>query len=230
LKAELFYPRTYSKLLPIEIEKFGVDSEDWLNREYLDDVLGVHGEAGVLLPADVAYLQELRGRAFFITGERSEKVLSGVRNSISEGLRTGEPMTSIVSNIQTTMRTDREAYARTIARTNASDAYNTGRMNTYTSDRIRPFVESYQYLAILDDRTTLFCEDHNDQIIKANDPRLGMITPPNHFNCRSMLNAVLTGERDIPDSEYYLYNEREPEWGTGVPVKSQMPGKGFGGR
>ena len=56
------------------------------------------------------------------------------------------------------------------------------------------FIEAYQYQAIIDNRTTLFCESHDGQVIKASDGELTFINPPNHFNCRSLITPIFVFE------------------------------------
>ena len=90
-----------------------------------------------------------------------------------------------------------------------------------------PFIEAYQYNAELDDKTTMFCEEHHEQIIKQSDPEFGSINPPNHFNCRSILIPIMIGDADNPQSYYYNYEDEFKPFGTDVSVTK--PADGFGG-
>jgi len=206
------------------------DVEDlkWLSRDWIDNYLKKYGALGTLTTADKKYLTDLRDRAFFITGQKEDSVLKIVYNTIEEGNRSGLATKVIISQIQTTLQEDRQAHALTIARTNASDAYNTGRMNTFTNPAIAPFVEAFMYDAIMDGQTTAFCREHNGQIIKADDPDFFRINPPNHYNCRSILVPITTGESEVAGSEFYNYQDKRDVWGTGIEATVQ-PSKGFGG-
>ena len=84
----------------------------------------------------------------------------------------------------------------TIVRTNTTDAYNQARKNEFRED---DFVVAMEYSAVLDDRTTDFCREHDGKIYKKDDPYLDTITPPNDFNCRSLLVPVLADEEFIVD-------------------------------
>jgi len=205
------------------------DEDEWLNREWIDGYLERRGEK--LSKEDISYLRTLRERAFFITGETEERILKIVQNTISEGIRSGTVARDIISKIETNLRGDRKQYALTIARTNMADSYNTGRMNEFMSDSIRPFVDAFQYQAILDNVTTEFCRKHDGQVIKKDDPALGTINPPNHFNCRSILVSILVGEdgESGPFQNWETNKKEFPTWGTGVPVDARKPAKGFGG-
>jgi SPP1 gp7 family putative phage head morphogenesis protein len=88
----------------------------------------------------------------------------------------------------------------TIARTTTLEAINEARANVFTDPELEGYVEGYEYSAILDDRTTPFCEEHNGFKARINDPVWEEIRPPNHFNCRSILVA-LTMDDDWKESE-----------------------------
>lgn len=67
-------------------------------------------------------------------------------------------------------------------------AMNLGRKTTFTeySDKIFAF----RYTAILDQRTTDYCRNLNGTVFQSNDPEFSVVTPPNHFGCRSMWTAI----------------------------------------
>jgi SPP1 gp7 family putative phage head morphogenesis protein len=204
-------------------------TEPWIDRQWVNSILEEYGALGTLTKEDLIYLTQMRERAFFITGVTENDMLEVVGNTIHEGLRNGKIGKDIILNIEANLTGKLQKYARTIARTNASDFYNTGRMNLFTSPQVSPFVEAYQYMAIIDQDTTLFCESHDGQIIPKDSPQLSYIVPPNHFNCRSMLVSILLGESEDPENPYYQYEEKIPAWGTDVPQKASEPAKGFGG-
>ena len=65
--------------------------------------------------------------------------------------------------------------------------------------------------------------------IKNGDPLLNLIIPPNHFNCRSVLNPIMITDSENPDSYYNNYKDRFQTWGTDIPAGATMPAEGFGG-
>jgi SPP1 gp7 family putative phage head morphogenesis protein len=73
-----------------------------------------------------------------------------------------------------------------IARTNISDALNQGRQALFGAPELKGFVVAYEYSAILDDRTSEICEHLHGKILKD----FGEYTPPNHYQCRSLLVPV----------------------------------------
>jgi SPP1 gp7 family putative phage head morphogenesis protein len=73
-------------------------------------------------------------------------------------------------------------------RTPMIEAYNQGRLAI--GDATNDYVVGYQYSAILDERTTDICRENDGLIIRADDPRLRKLTPPVHYQCRSLLVYV----------------------------------------
>lgn len=220
-----------SKVINIETEmKDRVTIPDeWLNRYNVKQALEKEGILGVLTPQDTAYLKQLQGQAFFITGDIEQRMVKNIYTAIKNGIDAGESLATITKSIEINLTDELKKYKNTIARTNASDAFNTGRLNFFESKQVNKFIEAYQFCSIIDDVTTDFCRTHNDQIIKANDPLVSIINPPAHFSCRSILLPIMKGESTIKESEYYNYEKKTDVWGTNVPAKSRLPAKGFGG-
>lgn len=81
-----------------------------------------------------------------------------------------------------------------IIRTESTTALTEGRLTM--GDATGGFVTAYEYSAILDPRTTEICQVADGLIIRADDPRLRKLEPPNHFQCRSVLVFVTTD--DVP--------------------------------
>ncbi len=94
----------------------------------------------------------------------------------------------------------------TVVRTNTFEAINEARYSYFTDPSIGDFVEALEYSAILDSRTTQICR-HLDGQVHAVDGEIwnGPYRPPNHFNCRSLLIAVMQEdewqESDAPTVE-----------------------------
>jgi SPP1 gp7 family putative phage head morphogenesis protein len=201
---------------------------DWLDKRFIDKFLGT-GIFSSLTKEDREALTAIRDRGFFITGVEEEKLLKEVKFIIDSGIRSGMTTADVVSQIRAAGIASIEKSALTIARTNISDWYNTGRMNLFTDDQVSKVVEAFEYQAIIDESTTAFCNEHDGQIIKAGDPRVAQINPPNHFNCRSILVPIMITENEDPDSFYYKYKEEAEQFGTGVSSKAVNPDVGFGG-
>lgn len=98
--------------------------------------------------------------------------------------------------------------ATRFARTQTNSIYNAAHLNTYKSE---PFIESVQFVAKLDSRTSPVCRLYDGTIWKLTDS--GIKTPPLHFNCRSRLVAypyTYPGDRDftkLSDGTKVSYSE-----------------------
>lgn len=81
-----------------------------------------------------------------------------------------------------------------IARTETTRAYNEGMLSGYTEDDM---ITGFEFVAIVDSRTTDKCLMLNGTIIHKDDPRLHELTPPLHVNCRSQLSPVFVFDNNI---------------------------------
>lgn len=75
-----------------------------------------------------------------------------------------------------------------IARTEATGAYNMGRLMVFEQNA--DFVRALQFLAVLDSRVTPICYRRNGLILPINDPRVRENTPPLHYQCRSLWSPI----------------------------------------
>jgi len=94
------------------------------------------------------------------------------------------------------------ARLETIARTNTADAMNQARTSLFNNPELKGFVQAFEYAAILDDRITDICEHLNGKKLRD----FANYTPPNHFNCRSILIAITkvddwNGKESAPPSQ-----------------------------
>lgn len=112
-------------------------------------------------------------------------------------------------------------HRETIARTEGAHLYNHGQV---ARNRASGAVKGYQFVAIMDDRTTEECEALHGRSFKADE--IDGVTPPLHYSCRSELVPILFDEdpswtrasevKDWPE-------ERQPMRGFGKIDLTQMP-------
>ncbi len=81
-----------------------------------------------------------------------------------------------------------------IARTETTRAYNQGMLSGYAEDNA---IVGYEFVAIVDSRTTDRCLMLDGTIISKDDPTLYELTPPLHVNCRSQLSPVFVFDERI---------------------------------
>jgi SPP1 gp7 family putative phage head morphogenesis protein len=84
-------------------------------------------------------------------------------------------------------------HLETIFRTNLNSVYNLGRDQVALRS---PYVEGFEYAGVDDKRQTAICKSLDGTQLPKNDPRWSVITPPNHYNCRSMKIAITFGYRE----------------------------------
>ena len=88
-------------------------------------------------------------------------------------------------------------------------AVNTSRYEAGMKSKI---VKGWQFLAILDKRTTTICRARHGMILKKDDPRVrGSFRAPCHWNCRSILSPVTIFE-DLPFTPDYKLNSVPPKF------------------
>jgi len=89
-----------------------------------------------------------------------------------------------------------KARLETIVRTETTTALNKGRL--VEARRRADLMRGMMYSAILDGRTTEVCMYLDGRTFKISDPQLDKLTPPNHYNCRSILVPITIAD-DRPD-------------------------------
>lgn len=117
--------------------------------------------------------------------EKSKQIfMNGVKNELTNVEITqqlDELLQPYISSIGSSV-----AVAR-IVRTTVTEVFNEARKSFFEQT---DFVEAYEYSAILDVVTTDICRNLDNKIWPVDDPRWDRLTPPNHFNCRSLLIPV----------------------------------------
>lgn len=144
-----------------------------------------------------------------------QEVINGIRynKTLKDTIQAIESNTDIVSTLPKTDSAGRTvnipSRLENIARTNTAVAINEARNNVFSDPDLKGFVVAYQYSAIMDDRVTDICASLDGRIQKD----WGAYTPPNHFQCRSIL---------IPVTEVDDWDGKEDR----IP-SSVNPAKGF---
>lgn len=154
-----------------------------------------------------AAVKWMREKPFWVTGVLNDRLTNEARGILVNALKTGEPLAVTVEKLAAAFEPYRgnpnvlkdgeppsPHRLETIVRTNTTDAYNHGRLTEFLRPDILPFVDGIRYSAILDSRTTPVCRFLHEKIFKPTDPALGLLIPPNHSSCRSLVVAVVAGE------------------------------------
>jgi len=146
-------------------------------------------------------IKYLRAKTFYITGVIDGRIREKARGVLLNSITTGEPMDRTMAKLEDIF----EPYVgkpgrirggevitpnrlETIIRTNATDAFNMGRI--VEARRAGPFLQAFQYSAIMDDATTKVCEFLDQKLFRPNDPALDQLSPPRAYNCRATVVPV----------------------------------------
>jgi SPP1 gp7 family putative phage head morphogenesis protein len=72
--------------------------------------------------------------------------------------------------------------------------FNKGRQHTF--DKYGDSIFAYRYTAVLDLRTTDYCRELDGKVFQASDPNYPLLTPPNHYGCRSFWTPIMAEESE----------------------------------
>lgn len=138
----------------------------------------------------------IKNKSGILAGMVKDKLLSDVKQrlilSVQQDLSETQAMALVGEVFDPYLEEDAAAEdiakaprLRALVRTNMTDAYNQGLRDFYETET-DGFVVAYQYSAVMDHRTTPFCRSWDGKVLKVGDPRIERVTPPNHYNCRSL--------------------------------------------
>jgi len=209
-----FRPDNRKFITDLALSGFG-DIQDTL-REFVRTLYRLgEGTARAELPrtfqGDVGFvpveaLRWLSQKVLHISGVLSNRLLGQAREVLLNALKIGEPQSDTMHKLHDifepyigdpTLIRDGDVVdpfrLETILRTNATEAFNQGRLVTARAPELAGFVRGMMYSAVIDDRTTEVCRFLDGKVFPLDEPELDRLTPPNHFNCRSVLVPVTVG-------------------------------------
>ena len=142
----------------------------------------------------------LEAEAFNITKDYAGLTSKKVNSLIAQGLKQGLDEGEIVDSIMEAMPSLTETWVDTLVRTKTTEIYNRGRKSYFDNDELaQSVIEAYQFSAIMDARTTEVCANMDKRIFSADDENINLLTPPLHFNCRSIIVPITKYEKDSLD-------------------------------
>ena len=163
--------------------------------------------------ADSDTLKVLTERAFTSAGIVNEGLLDLGKQTLITGIQSGMTVEDMIEDLERSYPSFSENRLRTIVRTNVATAANQGMLEVMRNTN--GFVQGVMYQAIIDRRTTQFCEDHNGETLPLNDPRVDAMTPPNHFQCRSYWIPVTIIDPNV-DTNTWENAGSQPQAGFGI--------------
>lgn len=161
-----------------------------------------------------AAIKAMRDKALWVSGVLEGELIKRTQGILTQAIKNGEGLGETIQKVKEawlpymgdeTIIKDAEQLQpyrlKTIVRTNTTDAYNTGRLAKMRDPDLDEWVQGVRYEAVIDERTTELCADLDGLVFRKDDPDLDRLTPPNHFNCRSLLIPVLIDEQ-VPADKF----------------------------
>ncbi len=172
---------------------------------------------------DLAFFQQ---RAFTIAGIVRDDIMNDAKQILLNGIKRQDQAGAVKDlkdmfnkYLDQGMEIDAELLTphrlNTIVRTNITEAVNEGRAAMMTDPDVSTFVQFFQYTAIIDERTTDYCDCMDGKIFRIED--LDLLKPPAHFNCRSFT---------VPITQFEIQDLKRE--GRGVEVSQPCPDRMVG--
>lgn len=151
-----------------------------------------------LMPKQVEDI--IKAESFRTVGDYTTELTKRMRNIISSGVKDSAGEGAIVALLRDEAKSFTDTWLATVVRTKTNEVYNTARRSFWEHDETaQKVITAYQFSAILDDNTSDICRDLDGKIFEIEDG-VGRITPPLHFNCRSVLVPVTKFEKYESDA------------------------------
>lgn len=189
----------------------------------------IHAEAPNFRPRDAQ--RYLKAKAFWITGLIDTKIREKARRILLNAIGTGEALPKTIQKLSDTfepyvgdenvLRDDEvisPSRLETIVRTNATDAFNQGRV--VEARKAGEFLVGFQWSSVLDKTTTEVCQYLDGKAFRPDDPALDVLKPSRHFSCRSVLVPISIDEQ-VDEDDFITPAE--------VEVALSLSGEDFGG-
>ncbi|WP_206754656.1 MULTISPECIES: minor capsid protein [Cyanophyceae] len=134
------------------------------------------------------------GRANLLAGDFSDDVFTRLKGDLTAAIvpqpGTGEPIArpELLRRIQSTLGVAK-GRATTIARTETTYAYNTGRMASFNDSELVDYV---RVIAIRDRRTSDVCQSRDGLVVPKGELATIGGPPPWHYRCRTTIGAVMS--------------------------------------
>ena len=150
-----------------------------------------NGEWNEIIPKNA--VDWINGYVPKLSGNFSSDILEKTRDVIKNSLQEGTTLQEREKELQKVLDVSKSRI-ESIARTEITRAHNLGSL---TAMKANEDVIGVEFSAVLDNRTTIMCQERHGLRMRLDDPRIPENTPPLHVRCRSMLLALTI--YDYPD-------------------------------
>lgn len=133
-----------------------------------------------------------RRQALTSAGMTAETIASRLRPALQEALEEGVFLDDFIGRVGEVCLS--AAHAENVFRTNVMGAYNSGHAEALYYAPLAHAIPAFQFLAVLDDRTTEICAERDGQVYTRDDLVGIDVVPPCHYQCRSCIIGVFADE------------------------------------
>lgn len=134
--------------------------------------------------------------------ENKSKLISYLTNDFKTSIIRGDSFNRVVKQMSERFVNRSRADIKRIVRTEGTRINNEAMMKTFDDSKL---YDEYEYVAVIDRKTSDVCKDLDGEIFKLKDREVGINFPPMHVNCRSSFSVVIPD--DYVDRYEKLYGD-----------------------
>lgn len=134
--------------------------------------------------------------------ENKSKLISYLTNDFKTSIIRGDSFNKVVKQMSERFVNRSRADIKRIVRTEGTRINNEAMMKTFDDSKL---YDEYEYVAVIDRKTSDVCKDLDGEIFKLKDREVGINFPPMHVNCRSSFSVVIPD--DYVDRYEKLYGD-----------------------
>lgn len=134
--------------------------------------------------------------------ENKSKLISYLTNDFKTSIIRGDSFNRVVKQMSERFVNRSRADIKRIVRTEGTRINNEAMMKTFDDSKL---YDEYEYVAVIDRKTSDVCKDLDGEIFKLKDREVGINFPPMHVNCRSSFSMVIPD--DYVDRYEKLYGD-----------------------
>ncbi len=134
--------------------------------------------------------------------ENKSKLISYLTNDFKASIIRGDSFNRVVKQMSERFVNRSRADIKRIVRTEGTRINNEAMMKTFDDSKL---YDEYEYVAVIDRKTSDVCKDLDGEIFKLKDREVGINFPPMHVNCRSSFSVVIPD--DYVDRYEKLYGD-----------------------
>ena len=134
--------------------------------------------------------------------ENKSKLISYLTNDFKTSIIRGDSFNRVAKQMSERFVNRSRADIKRIVRTEGTRINNEAMMKTFDDSKL---YDEYEYVAVIDRKTSDVCKDLDGEIFKLKDREVGINFPPMHVNCRSSFSVVIPD--DYVDRYEKLYGD-----------------------